>query len=122
MITPRRVFGNEGEDAVVQWLIERDFSILARNYQTRLGEVDIIATKGEVVAFVEVKTRKSANFPVLNTITYTKQKRIFRAASSFILKNRIQNKVLRFDVAVVTTPMPGSYDISVIENAFSSPY
>jgi len=120
MITPKRLLGDQGEQAVAQWLIEHGFVILARNYQTRLGEVDIIATKGEVVAFIEVKTRKSAYFPISNTITYTKQKRITRAATSFILKNKIQNRVLRFDVAAVTNQISGAYDISYIENAFTT--
>lgn len=122
MITAKRIFGDQGEEAVAQWLIEHGFQILARNYQTRLGEVDIIATKGEVVAFIEVKTRKSNYFPISNTITYTKQKRIIRAATSFILKNKIQNKVLRFDVAAVTQQTSDRFDIIMIENAFTKQF
>ncbi len=119
MITPRRTFGNQGEDAVTKWIIERGFTILARNYQTRMGEVDIIATKGEVVAFIEVKTRKSALFPISNTITITKQRRIAKAAISFVLQHKIRERVLRFDVATLTTSSPGEYDITYIENAFT---
>ncbi len=122
MITPKRILGNHGEDAVATWLIENKFAILARNYQTRTGEVDIIATKGEVVSFIEVKTRKSANFPISNTITITKQKRIIKAAFSFVLKNQIREKVLRFDVATVTVTAPEKYDITFITNAFTAPY
>jgi putative endonuclease len=122
MITQKRMFGNQGENAVTQWLTEHHFSILARNYHTRTGEVDIIAAKNDVVSFVEVKTRKSPQFSILNTITYTKQKRIARAAISYVLSNNIKDKVLRFDVATVTTPAPGTYTISYIENAFSAPH
>ncbi len=122
MITQKRQLGNQGEEAVARWLIENDFVILARNYQTRLGEVDIIAAKGDIVSFVEVKTRQSTYFPISNTITYTKQKRIARAATAFVLKNHIQNKVLRFDVATVTPSKTGSFQISFIENAFTMNY
>lgn len=120
MITPQRLFGNQGEEVVASWLMAKGFTLLAKNYQTRLGEVDIIATQGEVVAFIEVKTRKSSHFPISNTITYTKQKRIIRAATSFILKHQIRDRVLRFDVATVTLQAQNSYDISYIENAFTA--
>lgn len=119
MITARREFGNHGEDFVATWLINRGFSILARNYQTRLGEVDIIATKDDVVAFIEVKTRTSPQFPITSTITRTKQRRITRAATAYILSKGIRNKVLRFDVATVTKTVTSSYDLTYIPNAFT---
>lgn len=119
MITARRQFGNQGEDLVAAWLIEHGYSILNRNYQTHLGEIDIIATKQDVVAFIEVKTRKLPQFPIEATITYTKQKRIARAATTYILANNINNKVLRFDVATVTQTASNNNTISYIKNAFT---
>lgn len=58
--------GRRGETAVCSYLMERGYKILTRNYRIRGGEIDIIAQKEEILAFVEVKTRKitDARFPV----------------------------------------------------------
>lgn len=116
----KRAFGNKGEDAVFVWLQKKGFSVIARNYQTRLGEVDIIATYGEVVAFIEVKTRHIEYFPIAQTVTYSKQQRIIKAAYHFILDNHIRDKVFRFDVATVVYNNV-DYSIEYIENAFTEP-
>ena len=49
--------GREGEKQAVKYLKKNGYKILEKNYRTRFGEVDVIARKGEVVAFIEVKTR-----------------------------------------------------------------
>ena len=52
------VTGKKGEDMVAKFLIKRGYTVLKRNYICRFGEIDIIACKNNVVAFIEVKTRK----------------------------------------------------------------
>ena len=121
-ITQKRLLGDNGEDAVVAWLIKNAFIILARNYRTRMGEIDVIAQKDEVVAFIEVKTRASNYFPISNTVSYTKQKRIIKAAMYFVMHNKIRNKILRFDVATVTKDLFLEYNVTMIENAFTVSY
>jgi putative endonuclease len=121
-ITQKRLLGDKGENAVVDWLIKNAFIIIARNYCTRMGEVDIIAQRGEVVAFIEVKTRASNYFPISNTVSYTKQKRIIKAAMYFVMHNKIRDKVLRFDVATVTKNVCVGYNVTLIENAFTVSY
>lgn len=117
-MTPARHLGNNGEDIVASWLESHGATVLARNFQTRVGEIDIIATKGDVVAFVEVKTRMTEHFPIAQTVHFGKQQKIIKAAKMFIMANRIEDKVFRFDVATVvwenTTPR-----ISYIKNAFT---
>jgi putative endonuclease len=111
-----RCFGNKGEETVCQWLQKEGYSIIARNHQMRLGEVDIIATKEDVVAFIEVKTRHIDYFPISQTVTFRKQQRIIKAARHFILINGLRDKVFRFDVATViynNTPI-----VEYIPNAF----
>lgn len=119
METAIRQLGNTGEQLVADWLTARGVTILAQNYQTKLGEVDLIATKNETIAFIEVKTRRTEYFTISNTVTPSKQKKIIRAAKSFILKNAIRDKVLRFDV--VTILYKGDdYTIQYIPNAFQA--
>lgn len=117
MLHPTRSFGNEGEEAVTNWLIQNQFVILDRNYQTKLGEVDIIAAQDDVIAFVEVKTRKTEYFPIAQTVTWRKQQRIIKAARFYILSNQLRDKVFRFDVATVLFTN-NQYNIEYIPNAF----
>lgn len=52
--------GREGEDRAALWLQMKGWAILARRRKTRLGEIDLIARRGKLIAFIEVKWRKSA--------------------------------------------------------------
>lgn len=114
----RRTLGNQGESAVVAMLYQQGFIILARNYTTRTGEVDVVAAKQDVIAFVEVKTRKSVYFPISQTVTWRKQQKIIKAAKHYVLSHNITDKVLRFDVATVLAGNDKN-NIEYIENAFA---
>jgi len=109
--------GFSGEQAVAEYLKNKDFKILVQNFSTKLGEVDLIAQKDELIVFVEVKTRQRAYFPISNVVTFTKQQKITKTAKLFILKNNIIDKVCRFDVATVVLGND-EYNIEYIENAF----
>ena len=54
-----KILGNKGEQAAVQYLENHGYLIRERNYRARTGEIDIIASKGDTISFVEVKTRGS---------------------------------------------------------------
>jgi putative endonuclease len=54
----RRALGRYGEKLAVEHLLARGFSLLARNYRTRRGEIDLIAFDGRTLIFVEVKTHQ----------------------------------------------------------------
>ena len=61
--------GKAGEDHIARWLEKRGYHILARNYHSRFGEIDIIAQQGPYLAFVEVKAREETVwFPLLNPL------------------------------------------------------
>ena len=77
--------GNIGENAAANLLIEKGYKILERNYHTSHLEVDIIALKDDVVAFVEVKTR-AVNYMVSpqDAVNYRKQSYIANAANSYM--------------------------------------
>ena len=117
MATPRRKLGDAGEEAVVKWLVQQRFTLLARNYTTRMGEIDLIVAKDDVIAFVEVKTRYTHYFPISEVITTSKQRKIISAAKHFILQNNFHDKVYRFDVATVIATN-NEYLIEYLPNAF----
>jgi putative endonuclease len=121
IITEKKSIGISGEQAVEKWLARNGFMILARNYQIRYGEVDLIAQKDEVVAFIEVKTRKTEYFPTSLVVNKAKQAKIIKAAKHFVLQNQIRDKVLRFDVATVHLKQNGQHEVNYIPNAFVRP-
>ena len=113
----RKLLGNAGEGLVVNYLKDRKFKIVERNFFCRLGEVDIIAKKEDLLVFVEVKTRKKAYFPISTVITPGKQRKIIATTKLFISKNDIYDKVCRFDVAIVVWDGE-KHEIEYIEDAF----
>lgn len=99
----KQQLGNAGESAVTDSLIKDGYTIVARNYRIRGGEIDIIARKDEYLAFVEVKTRKNNLFPLSEVITLSKQKTIIRTAKHFLSTHtqKTLDTAYRFDVALV---------------------
>ncbi|MCB9493323.1 MAG: YraN family protein [Epsilonproteobacteria bacterium] len=111
--------GRAGEQAVSTHLEANGFQVIARNYQTRAGEIDIIAQKDDVVAFIEVKTRFNEYFHITQTITKSKQNKIIKTAKHFAMKQSVVDKVLRFDVAIVTR-QNGTWHVNYLPNAFQA--
>lgn len=97
----RRAIGRLGEDTVCAYIERRGYEILERNYHTRDGEIDIIARGGETVAFIEVKTRKNADYGTpAEFVEARKQERIIKTVLSYIA-DLSEDLNLRFDVAEV---------------------
>ncbi|MEE2969084.1 MAG: YraN family protein [Pseudomonadota bacterium] len=80
----------------------RGYRILARRYKTPVGEIDIIARRGGMVAFIEVKARDTETLAI-ESITPRQRKRIRRAAEAFLgAQPELTNCDLRFDIMLVT--------------------
>lgn len=80
--------GQEAESAVARYLSSKGYKILQRNWRTKFCEIDIVAQKGGVVYFVEVKYRvQSSQGQGLDYITFAKQKRMRRAAIAWAQSN-----------------------------------
>ena len=110
--------GSSGERIAEEYLKKEGYDILARNFRTRLGEIDIVASKDEYLVFVEVKARKSEayGFPS-ESVTYAKQRKISMVASQYIKLNMYFGAAVRFDVVEVYLT---EGRINHIENAFDS--
>lgn len=116
-----RLLGRWGESLVADDLRRKGWKILAVNYRCRFGELDIVAEKGKILAFVEVKLRKSDRFaPGRAFVTAEKQRKLRSAAEYYLLEHSSALQP-RFDVAEVyaaeglSTRVP---EINYIENAF----
>jgi len=94
--------GHASERLAALRLLLTGYRILARRYRTKVGEIDLVARRGNVVVFVEVK-RRAALAAGLEAVTPQAQARIRRAAEAYIQRNpALAERVLRFDVMVVT--------------------
>ena len=118
MTQARLSLGKTGEELAARHLAERGFTILARNYRTPVGELDIIARDRRHLLFVEVKTRRSSRFGVpAEAVGAHKQRQIIRAAQWYLVSTRIPDLQPRFDVIAVIAG-GGEPEITHIPNAF----
>ncbi len=93
-------FGIWAEYCVILILWIKGFRIIARRYKTKVGEIDIVASKKNIVAFIEVKARKDTH--AKEVVSKTQQARICRAAMLFIAKKKkFANLNKRFDLVIV---------------------
>jgi putative endonuclease len=81
----RKNLGDSGERVAALWLEQRGYTILARNFRTRLGEMDLIARDPDGLAFIEVRTRRgrAAGTPE-ESLTPRKRVRLFAVAQQFL--------------------------------------
>lgn len=112
--------GKKGEEIARKFLKRKRYRILSRNYRCPAGEIDLIATDGEAVVFVEVKTRSSDELadPV-EAVNYRKQQKLVRAARYYIHHKKAFDLAYRFDVIGIILRPGQKPDITHLEDAFS---
>ncbi len=116
-----RTFGNRGERLAAKHLRRQGYTIIARQYTNRFGEIDLIARDGEITVFVEVKTRKSdaAGHPA-EAVTAHKQRQLTRVALGYLKQQRLLESPARFDVVAILWPDDGSTpSLTHYRNAFA---
>ena len=98
--THRQEIGRFGEEAARQVLLRDGYAILEQNYRLACGEIDLIAQKDGVIAFVEVKTRTGASREKpIDAVDYRKRQRIVNTAAQYLRSHR--GHPIRFDVMEV---------------------
>ncbi|MEI6729903.1 MAG: YraN family protein [Pseudomonadota bacterium] len=97
------LFGIVAEYLAAAFLIIKGYSILKIRYRNKLGEIDIIAAKADLLVFIEVKARKNLESAIYS-VTPHKQKIILRAANLFTASSpKYAHRLLRFDLIVLTS-------------------
>ncbi|WP_294960696.1 YraN family protein [Sulfurimonas sp.] len=104
-----RAKGNLAEDKACKFLDENGFMIIERNFYSRFGEIDIIATKDEVLHFVEVKSGLDYESAIQN-ITPQKLSRLLRTGDVYMKKNSLDVDFM-YD-AIIVTPQ----DVELVDN------
>jgi putative endonuclease len=109
---------------VAGWYTRAGWDVLDRNWRCREGELDLVVARGRVVAFCEVKTRRSGAFgePV-EAVTPAKVRRLRKLAVRWLAARTAAGQPapgrdLRFDVACVSAAPGGEPEVEVIEAAF----
>ncbi len=109
--TKKRKIGDLGENIAVTFLMKQGFDVVDRNYLKKYGELDIVAIKGEIYHFIEVKSVSCESFPDVNheTDSYRpednvhgyKLKRLSKTIQAYILEKQVYEREWQFDIAVV---------------------
>lgn len=119
----RRALGAEGETRAAEFLARRGYRIVDRNVRVGGVEVDLIVRRANLVAFVEVKTRRSEAFgaPEL-AVDEAKQARLVRAAAAWLRERPGEARQFRFDVVACRAPADasGSWQIDHYPGAFDA--
>lgn len=117
MIAEPRKTGLIGEIRAAQYLRRKGYAIVAANYKTKTGEIDIIAEYNNMLCIVEVKTRREGSlFPPSDAVDYKKEENVKSAAAAFLAAYKI-NLPVRYDIIEVILS-DTQYAVRHIENAF----
>jgi putative endonuclease len=102
-----KALGDRGEELAARLLERTGWAVTHRNFRMGRKEIDLVARRGEVVAFVEVKTRAGPGYGhPLEAITWKKRREIQQVAAAWIDRFGAPDDVYRFD-AVAVTVLPG---------------
>ena len=119
MTQHNRTLGRWGEDRAAAHVEEHGYQIVARNYRTPFGELDLIIEKADVLVFVEVKTRSSLTFGQPEAaVTLKKQAHLVDAAQYFLQEKQWEERPWRIDViSILRSPSTRETEITWFENA-----
>ncbi|GAB3891485.1 YraN family protein [Spirosoma agri] len=109
--------GKQGEAEAVRYLQDKGYEIMTRNYRYQHAEIDLVARKGKILVFVEVKTRSNLSYGNPEEfVSYTKSRLVMKAAEHYVFAHNWLHDV-RFDIVAVT--LAGSeLRVRHIEDAF----
>lgn len=116
----RKQFGDLGESLVAEQLVRAGYRIRDRNVQCRRGELDIVAERGALLCFVEVRMRSTSVWgdPSL-TVSREKQRKVIYSAMEYLQRHRLSGRLIRFDVASVVGRGRAGV-VELIPNAFEA--
>lgn len=111
--------GDRGEALAAQFLEARGWRVTHRNFRMGRKEIDLVARRGEVVAFVEVKTRGGLGYGhPLEAITWKKRREIAQVAQAWIDRHGRPGETYRFDAVAIVLHAGGGPAIEHVEDAW----
>ncbi len=125
MVTTREQ-GEYTENLACQYLENKGFKLLERNFHSRFGEIDLIMQDNDSLVFVEVRYRHSNDFGSgAESITTNKQSKLIKTASAYLQRHaKLSKNPARFDVVSISGSIETcnikDIDFDWIENAFGA--
>ena len=116
----RCAIGRRGEETAMEFLVQKGFQIIERNFRTRFGEIDLVASENNELVFIEVRSRSStkAGHP-LETVNHRKQRQVMQMARAYLMvKHLSTSQLCRFDVVGIVWKKDKPPEIIHIRNAF----
>ncbi len=115
----RQWLGLQGESAAARMLERGGLTIVERRYRTSRGEIDLIATRGLLVVFVEVKTRRGSRYGrPAEAVTSVKRRRMAQTAQHYLYRRGWLERPCRFDVIEVVVERDEVGSVHHIPDAF----
>lgn len=111
--------GKWGEQVAYEYLLVQGYTMVERDTRQGHFEIDLIATKGNRIIFIEVKTRSDLKVDPVQSINSRKIGRICAAANSYVKQHKLPHEV-QFDIVIVIGN-PDNYTIEHIPDAFIAP-
>jgi len=114
--------GAAAEQLAAHYLQVRGLKILGRNLRCKAGELDLVCLDGGVLAIIEVRQRRSAEYGgALGSVTWHKRRKILRTTQYFLRREKHwRNLSLRFDVVAIEGLPDGAHRIEWIKDAFGA--
>lgn len=98
----KQEIGKKGEEFATEYLEEKGYQIIERNFKCKQGEIDIIAKEKNEYVFIEVKTRTNSSYGMPSeAVDEKKQKHIWDAAKYYLYSHHLEKQYVRFDVIEV---------------------
>lgn len=116
-MTPKET-GSLGEAYAQRYLLKQGYAILETNWRKHRAEIDIIAKDGDILVFVEVKTRSSDYFGGPSTTLTDKQKRLISSAAGSYMREINHDWEIRFDLIAILLEDNGDYRLEHLPDAF----
>jgi len=118
-----KTFGRYGEDLALSHLRSLGYQIIAQNYFSSYGEIDIIAKQKNLLIFIEVKSRSSSFEAAFSSVSVSKQKKLAKTAMQFLSRNKLYEEMFtRFDVIAIVKHKSGEYQLKHMKDAFQPNY
>lgn len=120
MTRTRQELGKTGEDIALEFLEKHGMRLEQRNFRIRTGEIDLVMWQGEVLVFVEVRTRSDKFFGApVETVVWKKRRKIIDTARYFLKQKKISPEVrCRFDLVGIVLCPGCEVEIDYVPNAF----
>lgn len=112
--------GERGEVIAWDYLLQKGFQILEKNYRCVIGEIDVIASKNGRLHIIEIKTRTHHRYgSPEESVGSVKQKKLVQLAKWYLKSKGLSEKTVSFDVLAITLSRSSDPRVRFIENAFT---